>query len=77
MIKILLFAAFEEAIGQRELCIEGRDLTLVELKEKLSKEYSLPSLDNVMIAVNEEFVEENRVLKENDVIAIIPPVSGG
>ncbi|MGO4888474.1 molybdopterin converting factor subunit 1 [Anaerobacillus sp. MEB173] len=78
MIKVLLFAAFEEALGKRELSMEASSLTVAQLREKLSAEYSsLPSLDNVMIAVNEEFVEDNAILHENDVVAIIPPVSGG
>lgn len=78
MIKILLFAGLEEAVGKREITIDENSLTIAELKDKLAVEYStLPSLDHVMIAVNEEYVEEDTIIKTNDTVAFIPPVSGG
>jgi molybdopterin converting factor small subunit len=30
-----------------------------------------------MVAVNEEYVDTNYILKDGDVVALIPPVSGG
>lgn len=78
MIKVLLFAAFEEAVGQREVTLEETSLSVAQLKKKLASDYQgLPSLEHVMIAVNEEYVEEDTIIKANDTVAIIPPVSGG
>jgi len=34
-------------------------------------------LGSVRVAVNEEFVEPSAVLRAGDVVALIPPVSGG
>ena len=51
---------------------------LIHLKEKLLQKY--PQLENIhsyAIAVNENYASEETTLKEKDVIAIIPPVSGG
>lgn len=78
MIKVLLFAGFEEAVGQREITLDEDSLSVADLKKKLESDYQgLPSLENVMIAVNEEYVEEDSIIKANDTVAIIPPVSGG
>lgn len=41
------------------------------------KKASLGSLDGIMIAVNEEFAKDEKVIGEHDEIALIPPVSGG
>ena len=44
------------------------------LKDKYS-EFSL--INDFSVAVNEEYVEKDIILKDNDIVAIIPPVSGG
>jgi len=44
---------------------------LVEKYPKLDK------LNSYAIAVNESYAEDEVILKEGDVVAIIPPVSGG
>ncbi len=33
--------------------------------------------DKVMVAVNEEFVINEEMIKVGDIVALIPPVSGG
>jgi molybdopterin converting factor small subunit len=33
--------------------------------------------DNLTLALNEEYVSETQSLKEGDVVALIPPISGG
>ena len=43
--------------------------------DSFNKEWK--NIDSYAIAVNEEYAVEHLVLKENDVVAIIPPVSGG
>ena len=47
-------------------------------KNLLKKKYTqLKQLNSYAIAVNESYAADELVLKENDVIAVIPPVSGG
>ncbi len=77
MIKLLFFAELEEIVGSRELTIEKGELTIVELKQFLKEQYPTLPVDRAMIAVNEEYVEDTNVIKANDVVALIPPVSGG
>jgi sulfur-carrier protein len=77
MIKVLFFAELEEIVGSRELSIEKDEMTVPEVKDYLKKQFPTLPVDKAMMAVNEEYVEETDVVKANDVVAFIPPVSGG
>jgi sulfur-carrier protein len=77
MIKVLFFAHLKEQAGTEMLEYEASRMTVDELLTKLEKEYSLPALNTVMVAVNEEFEERSHQLKTGDIVALIPPVSGG
>lgn len=76
MINILLFAHLQEAIGEANLTWIELPITVGELKQRLTKKYSL-QLQSVMVAVNEEYADDNLKLKEGDTVALIPAVSGG
>jgi len=78
-IKILFFGIIRDLIGKNSLEFKMDDnTTILNLKESLLKEYDkLNDFSNFSIAVNEEYVETNYILKNNDVVALIPPVSGG
>ncbi|WP_216831302.1 molybdopterin converting factor subunit 1 [Alkalihalobacterium elongatum] len=76
--KVLLFAQLEEVVGKREIEIQSEPITVLQLKEMLLEKYpNLRSLDSTIVAVNEDYVKNDTLLKENDVVAFIPPVSGG
>ncbi|MDV2686018.1 molybdopterin converting factor subunit 1 [Alkalihalophilus lindianensis] len=77
MIRLLLFAEFQEQAGTDQVEIDQAGLTVAELKSWLKQEYRFTSLDQTMIAINETYANETDVLKDGDVIALIPPVSGG
>lgn len=78
MITILLFANLREEVGSDQLVIlEKQEMTVQQVKEWLKASYCLQSLDRVMVAVNEEFVTNEEMIKAGDVVAFIPPVSGG
>ncbi|MGE8204940.1 molybdopterin converting factor subunit 1 [Heyndrickxia sp. NPDC080065] len=77
MIKVLLFAHLKEQIGKSELQMDSFSGTVKELKGYLQENYSLLNLDSIMIAVNEEFCNDNTTLRDGDIVALIPPVSGG
>ncbi|HLR61706.1 MAG TPA: molybdopterin converting factor subunit 1 [Lentibacillus sp.] len=77
MIDILFFAELQEATGSEQVSVEADGLSVNELKTKLLSSYKLDNLDHAMIAVNEEYSREDTVLKSGDVVAFIPPVSGG
>lgn len=76
--KVLLFAQLEEIVGEREIEIKSEPITVQQLKKVVLEKYpNLRSLDSTIVAVNEEYVKNDTLLKENDVVALIPPVSGG
>ncbi len=79
-IRVKLFALVKDIVGQRELDLDlPEGMTAGALLQRLTTEYPrlrglTPSL---MLAVNREYAEGNRVLAEGDEVAFIPPVSGG
>ncbi|HHY72504.1 MAG TPA: MoaD/ThiS family protein [Bacillus bacterium] len=76
MINILLFAHLEEAIGESKLIWTELPITVEGLKQKISEKYNI-SLQSVMVAVNEEYADDALELCDGDIVALIPPVSGG
>lgn len=77
MVKILWFAHLSEAVGKRELEIEVAGMTVAALKKQLQEQYPDLVLEHVLTAGNEEYVADDMVLDNGDVVAFIPPVSGG
>jgi molybdopterin converting factor subunit 1 len=78
-IKLLAFGIAGEIVGSSSSVVEiPDDADIHFFRQYLSEKY--PALATVLeyaIAVNRSYVQDNISLKENDEIAIIPPVSGG
>jgi sulfur-carrier protein len=77
LITVLFFAELQEAMNKERIEIEADDISISELKDRMKKEFNLTQLDRVMTAVNEEYALPTDRVKSGDVIAFIPPVSGG
>ena len=77
MIRVLLFAHLQEEAGTSELQIEKENITVAELKDVVVKEYNVPVTAPIMVAINEEYANEDDTIRDGDVVALIPPVSGG
>ena len=77
--RIKAFGVAREIIGQRETVIDLTDgQTIEDLKVLIFSQYPrFRELKSLFIAVNQEYAEDNILLKENDEIALIPPVAGG
>jgi molybdopterin converting factor small subunit len=75
-----LFGPLRESVAAAEI---WRELpvgnSVADLLESLRGEGALP--DNLLrasaVAVNQEYAQPARVLKDGDEVAILPPVSGG
>ena len=78
-LKILFFGIVRDIVGENSIDLNvSADISVVNMQQILKKEYSgLTDIENYAIAVNEEYVSEEYKLTDNDVVAIIPPVSGG
>ena len=75
-IKILGFGQISDIFGKSGLVTSGQKNT-EELIYELIKKF--PELKNTKfsIALNNKIVNEKTDLKENDVVALLPPFSGG
>ncbi len=78
-IEILFFGITSDLVGERSIEMEFQDgMNLTELKNSLLEKFpKLKHHSNFSMAVNMEYAEENVLLKSKDVVALIPPVSGG
>ncbi|MBL0172444.1 MAG: MoaD/ThiS family protein [Gemmatimonadaceae bacterium] len=78
-IHVLLFASYADAFGARRITIPVtlpctiRDL--VTSLRRLPGGHVLP--DEPLVAVNHEWVRDERAIVAGDEVAIIPPVAGG
>ncbi len=78
-IKILFFGIAKDIANENSIEIELNDaFNSDELKDLLKEKYSkFNRINDFSLAVNEAYIDEVYSLKNNDVVAIIPPVSGG
>lgn len=76
--KIKTYGIAKDILGGREVILEADRLTVGELRQMLTSRHpALLDLRSLFIAVNLLYADDKHVLKENDEIALIPPVSGG
>ena len=76
---ILTFGIVKDITGNRSFDIELENgATTSDLKAALNQKFpDFNKLTSLAIAVNNEYSPDELTLKENDEIALIPPVSGG
>ena len=79
-ITVLLFAAARECAGERQVTVSlEEEATVSRLKQELGCRFpALKALAPVLsVAVNQEYRPDNTVLRSEDEVAVLPPVSGG
>ena len=79
-VNVRLFAGLREMIGEREIRVSLADgATVSDLQTRIGEDHPIvrPFLRTLVCAVDEEYVPGGHVLKEGDLVALIPPVSGG
>ena len=78
-IKTLFFGITADLVQNSELQIKvDENSSIVDFKLILKNKFpQLENLNSYAIAVNEEYAEDHLTLKNGDIVAIIPPVSGG
>tara|TARA_B100001029_G_C14776823_1_gene294297 strand:- start:146 stop:427 length:282 start_codon:yes stop_codon:yes gene_type:complete len=79
-IEVLFFASYREKAGVKSCTFEispGSNLKglIDKIVQKFPKLHSDPS--KIVAAINEEFSDQSQILSEGDIVALIPPVSGG
>lgn len=80
-VTVLFFAHARELAKLKKTTVRVPQTLLGhELRSILVNEFNLSPIENTLIlAVNENYIPDNSsiTLNENDVVAIIPPISGG
>lgn len=77
---IYYFAALRDLLGRSEERLElAEPLNVAALARVLAERHPRlgPHLGSVRFAVNETFVDASTPLASGDVVALIPPVTGG
>jgi len=76
---ILLFGIAADIVGSNELTLDiAKNTDVNSLKTTLTDSYSgFKNVHQFAIAVNESYASNETLIQPNDIVAIIPPVSGG
>lgn len=76
--RILYFAEMKELLDRSEDNFHfDYEISVEALKTHLYQTYPIIQGKKFQVAVNEEFVQNDEMVKPNDIVALIPPVSGG
>lgn len=75
-ISVLVFGQIAEIVNTEKLILQNVKDTN-GLIEQLKKEYPLLQKLAFSIAVNKKIIQSNTILNHEDVVAILPPFSGG
>ncbi|RZJ39239.1 MAG: MoaD/ThiS family protein [Chryseobacterium sp.] len=73
-VKIITFGKLKEILGSD---FEEKSDNTDELQQKLSSKFPVLQTLKLRIAVNQKIISENTQLNNNDVVALMPPYSGG
>jgi molybdopterin converting factor subunit 1 len=78
-VKVLFFGIAKEISEVNSIKIElKKESNVLDFIEIMKAQYSgFSSINDFSIAVNEEYANNDVILKESDIVAVIPPVSGG
>jgi molybdopterin synthase sulfur carrier subunit len=74
--KVLFFGRLKESIGLDQVEVQGVK-SVNELKRYLNENFPVLREEIFAIAVNYEIINDDIFLKEEDEIALIPPIAGG
>lgn len=78
-IRVLYFAGLRDQVGRAEqdFTLPESPVLVEEVLRLLAEEHPRITLAAVRVALNEEFADARAPVTDGDVVALIPPVSGG
>ena len=78
-IKVLFFGITQDLIGNHTIDLNINNIiSVAEFKTKLFEQFTnLNKFPNFAVAVNEQYANEDTLVNDKDIVAVIPPVSGG
>ena len=77
--EVLFFGISSDLVGEKNISFSlSQNSSVLYFIEQLQRQYpKLSQINSYAISVNENYATNETLLKENDVVALIPPVSGG
>lgn len=78
-IKVLAFGIAKQIVGQAESVFEiPEPATIADLKQEILAQFpDFEKLVSLRVAINAEYAADDTLLKPQDEVVLIPPVSGG
>jgi MoaE-MoaD fusion protein len=78
LVRILPFGVLKDSLGSSAYRMELPDgATVAELLERLRARKPASELCGIAVSVNAEYATPAHILRENDEVGLLPPVSGG
>lgn len=78
-ITVVAYGIAKDIVGSSQLELETEDGSTVSATLELIKEKfpAFKELTSILLAVNEEYAEDDHIIQAGDELVLIPPVSGG
>lgn len=80
-VRVEFYGRLREAAGSadREVRVDGASPTLADLADRLREEHPdlADHLEGAAFAVGDRLVDRDRSLEPDEVVGVLPPVSGG
>ena len=75
-IKVLFFASLRDQIGRADDELDAANIkTVADVWSAVSEGKAMPG--NLLMAVNQDYVNADAGVKDDDEVAFFPPVTGG
>lgn len=81
-IQVKIFASLRESLGESQINLtvpaeSTVEMLLKEIQDTYGRDSLLVDIRNVHVAVNQQLAEFGQVIRQDDEIAIFPPITGG
>ncbi len=75
-IKVRYFASLKESLGRSEEVLDFKDIvSVLDVWKQANQNQKIP--ENILTAVNMQYVSFDSPVKDGDEVAFFPPVTGG